>query len=110
MELTMKFAVKRASDISSSPRLTSRHYTGPHAFRKWKQSRYRSPIRDLMLLPQKELCLEECQIEASDYGLVSDARLGSAARRRTILIFFREAKFSSPPSLPLWPDRAAGAP
>jgi len=63
-----------------------------------------------MLLPQKELCLEECQIEASDYGLVSDARLGSAARRRTILIFFREAKFSSPPSLPLWPDRAAGAP
>src|SRR5260370_13251798 len=52
-----------------------------------------------MLQPQKELCLEECQIEASDYRLVSDARSSSAARRRTILIFFREAKFSSPPSL-----------
>jgi len=35
-----------------------------------------------MLQPQKELCLEECQNEALDYELASDARLSSAARRR----------------------------
>jgi hypothetical protein len=34
----MGYDVKRASDISSSPRLTSRYYTAAHAFRKRKQS------------------------------------------------------------------------